>query len=111
MKLKELYADYMANRGPHDFISAYFVRLDMKKTIREHIGEEEITQAARTSGLLMEADIIQWRTYETEGQSMSLSGHAGRAYKCRQWSAEIDSDQALISQGRHPLLSKPTKRK
>lgn len=111
MKLKDLYADYMENRGPHDFISAYFVRPDMKKPIREHIGENEITQAARTGGLLMEADIIQWRTYETEGQNVSLSGHAGKAYKCRQWSAEIDGDQALIAQGRHTLLRKPTKRK
>ena len=111
MKLKELYADYMKNRGPHDFISAYFERQDMKRPTREHIGEGEITQAAKAGGLLMEADIIQWRIYETEGQSVGLSGHAGRAYKCRQWSAEIDADQALIAQGRHPLLSKPTKRK
>jgi hypothetical protein len=64
-------------------------------------------EAKRSGGLLLEADIIEANIYETEGTSLSLNG-GGRSYKCRQWSAKLDADQAAISQGRHPIINRKT---
>lgn len=106
MKLSEFIADYEAKRKPRDFLSIFYK--DEKRN-NQHISLRALSDRKRN--LLMEADIEKAEIYETEYSDFSFTGR-GHNGKCREWSAEINADQAKIALNIHPLLrAKPNKAK
>lgn len=107
MRLKNFYQDYLKRRGPNDCISVYFDRgrAESLPPCIVYIYEDEIRQAAKEGGLLMEADIIKSAIYEGRAVDAMTKG---QGQTIRIWKAEIDADQAEIARSR--IESDPAKK-
>lgn len=107
MKLKEFYRDYRAKARGEDFITIYYETETRRGPYKTYINETEIKKAAKAYeangaeglGLLMEADLLKTNIYDTEGGYIGLDGRSGGGFKCKQWSAQLDEDEAKIALG------------
>ena len=111
MKLREFYEEYLEsrNRKRGDMFHAFYKTNEDRRRGRIHsINEDEIANAYRNGGLIMEADTIRTSKEEGEGSSVSFTGQ-GTEFRFTWYCAEIDADQAQIALNIHPALRKPSR--
>lgn len=108
MKLKEFYEEFLrnGNRRRGDMFHTFYRTREDRRSGRVHsINGDDIAEAYRKGGLIMEADAIETRQEEGEGSNVSFSGR-GASFKFVWYVCELDADQAQIALGIHPLLKK-----